>query len=147
MARSNVWSLTAAGADLWLCGPATLLTGFEAWARALPMDRQLSVTSDTEAALREADAVMCLRLQQERMASGLLPSLGEYRARYGLTADRLRACRPGVVVLHPGPMNESVEIDPEVASGPASRITEQVANGVAVRMAILALLAAAGGSG
>jgi aspartate carbamoyltransferase catalytic subunit len=147
VARSNVWSLTAAGADLWLCGPATLLTGFEAWARALPTDRRLTVTSDPVVALRDADAVMCLRLQLERMAAGLLPSLGEYRARYGLTAERIRACRPGVVVLHPGPMNEGVEIDPDVASGPASRITEQVSNGVAVRMAILSLLAARSGSG
>jgi aspartate carbamoyltransferase catalytic subunit len=144
VARSNVWTLTAAGADVWLCGPATLLRGFEAWAAALPSERRLTVTSDPQAALADADAVICLRLQRERMTSGLLPSLAEYTARYGLTAERLRACRPGAVVLHPGPMNEGVEIAPDVASGPRSRVTRQVANGVAVRMAILELLAGTG---
>jgi aspartate carbamoyltransferase catalytic subunit len=141
VARSNIWSLTACGADLWLCGPATLLRGFEAWARALPAGRRLTVTSDLAAALRDAHAVMTLRLQQERMSAGLLPSLGEYRARYGLTAARLALARPGAVVLHPGPVNEGVEIAPDVAAGPASLVTTQVANGVAVRMAILELLA------
>jgi aspartate carbamoyltransferase catalytic subunit len=142
VARSNVWSLTTAGADVWVCGPATLLAGFEAWARALPTDRRLTVTSDIDRALSGAHAVMALRLQQERMAAGLLPSLGEYAARYGLTADRLRRARPGALVLHPGPMNEGVEIAADVAAGPTSVITTQVANGIAVRMAILELLAA-----
>ncbi len=140
VARSNLWTLTAAGADLWLCGPATLLRGFEALARALPGDRRLTVTTDLRAALRDADAVMTLRLQQERMASGLLPSLREYAARYQLTAERLRAARPEALVLHPGPMNEGVEIAPDVATSGRSVITEQVANGVAVRMALLYLL-------
>jgi aspartate carbamoyltransferase catalytic subunit len=147
VARSNVWTLTAAGVDLWLCGPATLLRGFEAWAAALPGERRLTVTTELDAALRDADAVICLRLQRERMASGLLPSLGEYSARYGLTAERLRACRPGAVVLHPGPINEGVEIAPDVAGGPASLVARQVTNGVAVRMAILELLAGARGAG
>ncbi len=141
VARSNVWSLTAVGADVWLCGPATLLRGFEAWARALPAERRLTVTSDVTAALRDAHAVMTLRLQRERMSAGLLPSLSEYAARYGLDAARLRLARPGAVVLHPGPLNEGVEIAPDVAAGPASLITTQVANGVAVRMAILELVA------
>ena len=145
VARSNVWSLTAAGADLWLCGPATLLAGFEAWARALPGGRRLTVTADIGAALRRADAVMALRLQQERMGSGLLPSLREYTARFGLTAARLAQARPGVLVLHPGPMNEGVEIAPDVVSSGHAVIGEQVANGVAVRMAVLFLLAAGGG--
>ncbi|HET7678130.1 MAG TPA: aspartate carbamoyltransferase catalytic subunit [Candidatus Limnocylindrales bacterium] len=141
VARSNVWTLTGAGADLWLCGPPTLLRGFGAWARALPPGRRLSVTSDVSAALRAASAVMVLRLQRERMESGLLPSLAEYAARYGLTAERLRQARPDVVVLHPGPMNEGIEIAPEVAAGPRSVVADQVANGVPVRMALLALLA------
>ena len=141
VARSNIWSLTACGVDLWLCGPAMLLRGFDAWARALPADRRLTVTSDLASALREADAVMALRLQQERMSAGLLPALAEYSARYGLTAARLALARPGVLVLHPGPMNEGVEIAPDVAAGPASLVTAQVANGVAVRMAVLELLA------
>jgi len=147
VARSNIWSLTACGVDLWLCGPATLLRGFDAWARALPADRRLTVTSDLASALREADAVMALRLQQERMSAGLLPALAEYSARYGLTTARLALARPGVVVLHPGPMNEGVEIAPDVAVGPASLVTAQVANGVAVRMAVLELLAGSSDAG
>ena len=141
VARSNVWTLTAFGADVWLCGPATMLTGFEAWARALPADRRLTVTTDLRAALRGAHAVMALRIQKERQDSGLLPSLGEYRARWGITADRLRDARPDAIVLHPGPMNEGVEIDADVAASGQSVITEQVANGVAVRMAVLDALA------
>ncbi|MFI5262029.1 MAG: aspartate carbamoyltransferase catalytic subunit [Candidatus Limnocylindrales bacterium] len=141
VARSNIWSLTTAGADVWVCGPATLLRGFETWARALPADRRLTVTADIDRALAGAHAVMALRLQQERMAAGLLPSLAEYTARYGLTAARLRRARPGALVLHPGPMNEGVEIASDVAEGPTSVITAQVANGIAVRMAVLELLA------
>jgi len=141
VARSNLWTLTAAGADVWLCGPVTLLRGFEAWAATgVGGERRFTVTSDIAAALRDADAVMALRLQQERMAAGLLPSLHEYSARFGLTAERLRLAREGCLVLHPGPMNEGVEIAPEVAAGPRSLVTEQVANGVAIRMAVLSLV-------
>jgi aspartate carbamoyltransferase catalytic subunit len=149
VARSNIWSLTAAGADLWVCGPATLLRGFEAWANAGtgPAGRRFHVTSDVGAALRDADVVMALRLQQERMASGLLPSLREYTARFGLTRERLALAKPDAVVMHPGPINEGVEIAPDVAEGLQSVITEQVSNGVAVRMALLYLLAGAHGSG
>ena len=142
VARSNVWSLTAAGADLWLCGPATLLRGFEAWAAAgAAAGRRFTVTSDVDAALRDADVVMALRIQRERMASGLLPSLREYAARFGLTRERLARAQPDVLVMHPGPMNEGVEIAPDVATDPRSVITDQVANGVAIRMALLYLLA------
>jgi aspartate carbamoyltransferase catalytic subunit len=141
VARSNLWTLTAAGADVWLCGPATLLRGFEAWAAAgVGGSRQFTVTSDIDVALHDADAVMALRLQQERMAAGLLPSLHEYAARFGLTRDRLALAREGCLVMHPGPMNEGVEIAPDVAAGPRSLITEQVANGVAIRMAVLSLV-------
>jgi aspartate carbamoyltransferase catalytic subunit len=145
VARSNIWSLTAAGADLWLCGPATLLRGFEAWASAGvgKSGRGFHVTSDVDAALQDADVVMALRLQQERMSSGLLPSLREYAARFGLNRERLSLARPGALVMHPGPINEGVEIAPDVAEGVQSVITEQVANGVAVRMALLYLLAGA----
>jgi aspartate carbamoyltransferase catalytic subunit len=141
VARSNIWTLTAAGADLWLSGPSTLLRGFEAWASRGAAGRRFTVTSDIDAALRDADVVMALRIQRERMASGLLPSLREYAARYGLTRARLAAARPDVLVMHPGPMNEGVEIAPDVAAGPNSVITGQVTNGVAVRMALLYLLA------
>ncbi len=143
VARSNVWALTAMGADLWLCGPSTLLRGFEAWAARGAAGRRFTVTSDVGAALRDAEAVMALRIQRERMASGLLPSLREYAARYGLTRERLRAARPDAIVMHPGPMNEGVEIAPDVADGPQSVVTDQVRNGVAVRMALLYLLAGA----
>ena len=147
VARSNIWTLTAAGADLWLCGPATLLRGFETWAQrgiGPAVDaRRFHVTSSIDEALRDADAVMALRIQRERMAAGLLPSLREYAARYGLTAARLAAAKPGALVMHPGPMNEGVEIAPDVAAGVQSVITDQVTNGVAVRMALLYLLAGA----
>ena len=148
VARSNIWSLTAAGADLWLCGPPTLLRGFEAWAgRGAAGGRRFNVTSSVEDALRDADVVMALRIQRERMASGLLPSLREYAARYGLTAARLGLAKPGALVMHPGPMNEGVEIAADVAAGPQSVITDQVTNGVAIRMALLYLLAGVAGTG
>jgi aspartate carbamoyltransferase catalytic subunit len=144
VARSNIWSLTAAGADVWLCGPATLLRGFEAWGlRGAADGRRFHVTSSFEEAVRDADVVMALRIQKERMSSGLLPSLREYAARYGLTRDRLALARPNALVMHPGPMNEGVEIAPDVAAGSQSLVEEQVRNGVAVRMALLYLLAGA----
>ena len=142
VARSNIWTLTAAGADLWLCGPATLLRGFEAWAgRGAAAGRRFHVTASIDEALRDADVVMALRIQRERMSGGLLPSLREYAARYGLTRERLAGARPDALVMHPGPMNEGVEIAPDVAAGAQSVIEEQVRNGVAVRMALLYLLA------
>ncbi|MFL5645451.1 MAG: aspartate carbamoyltransferase catalytic subunit [Chloroflexota bacterium] len=142
VARSNIWTLTAAGADLWLCGPPTLVRGFEAWAgRGAAAGRRFHVTTSVDDALRDADVVMALRIQRERMASGLLPSLREYAARYGLTKERLVLARPGALVMHPGPMNEGVEIAADVAAGAQSVITDQVTNGVAVRMAVLYLLA------
>jgi aspartate carbamoyltransferase catalytic subunit len=144
VARSNLWTLTAAGADVWLCGPATLLRGFEAWAAAgVAGTRRFTVTSDVVAALRDADAVMALRIQRERMAAGLLPSLAEYAARFGLTAERLSLAADHCLVLHPGPMIEGIEIAPVVAAGPRSLVTEQVANGVAIRMAVLSLVTSA----
>ena len=147
VARSNVWTLTAMGADLWLCGPAPILRGFDAWAGRWSNGRGpvghggFTVTSDVDAALKDADVVMALRLQRERMDAGLLPSLREYAARFGLTRERLAAAKPDALVMHPGPMNEGVEIAPDVAVMDRSVITEQVANGVAVRMALLYLLA------
>ncbi len=141
VARSNIWTLTAAGADLWLCGPATLVRGFEAWASRGAAGRRFHLTTSVDEALRDADVVMALRIQRERMASGLLPSLREYAARYGLTRERLALARPEALVMHPGPMDEGVEIAPDVAAGSQSVITDQVTNGVAVRMAVLYLLA------
>ncbi|MEO8437004.1 MAG: aspartate carbamoyltransferase catalytic subunit [Chloroflexota bacterium] len=148
VARSNIWTLTSAGADLWLCGPATLVRGFEAWAgRGAAAGRRFHVTTNVDEALRDADVVMALRIQRERMSSGLLPSLREYAARYGLTRERLALAKPGALVMHPGPMNEGVEIAADVAAGAQSVITDQVTNGVAVRMALLYLLAGTHGSG
>jgi aspartate carbamoyltransferase catalytic subunit len=132
------------GADVWVCGPSTLLRGFERWAAAASDGRRLTVTTDLRAALRGAHAVMALRLQQERMAGGLLPSLREYSLRYGLTAQTLRWARGDALVMHPGPMNEGVEIGPEIADFERSVVTDQVANGVAIRMALLYLLAGSG---
>jgi len=143
VARSNAWSLTAMGAEVVLSGPPTLLPASVAAlhaARPVPESgepRRVRVEPRIERALAGADAVMVLRLQRERMQSGLVPSLREYGRRYGLNADRLALAAPGAPVLHPGPRNEGVEIAPDVAAGPASLIEEQVTNGVAVRMAIL----------
>jgi len=151
VARSNIWALLAAGAELWLCGPATLLRGFERWAQAVRgasgadggTGGTLHVTTDLPAALRDADVIMALRIQRERQAAGLLPSMREYAARFGITRERVLLAKPGVLVMHPGPMNEGIEIAPDVAVGPGSVITEQVTNGVAVRMAVLYLLSGA----
>lgn len=140
VARSNVWTLLACGADVTLCGPATLLP------RTLdgPAERgRVEVTSDFDAAIRGADVVMTLRMQKERQEAGLVPSLREYVAGYQLNARRLALAAPGALVMHPGPMNEGIEIAPEVAHGLTSVIEEQVANGVAVRMAVLYLITTA----
>jgi aspartate carbamoyltransferase catalytic subunit len=141
VARSNIWSLTAMGVDLWLTGPAVFLRGFEAWARALPAGRRLTVTGDLDAGLQDAAAVMALRVQRERLEGAGAPSEAAYAARWGLTEDRLLARCPAAIVMHPGPVNEGVELTPDVASGPRSRVGRQVANGVPVRMAVLSLLA------
>jgi aspartate carbamoyltransferase catalytic subunit len=149
VARSNVWALTAMGASVTLCGPATLLPPASAALYACHptpgtnAPRHVTVEPNVERALAGADAVMALRLQRERQQAGLLPSLREYSRQYGLTEARLALARPDAPVLHPGPMNEGVEIDPAVAAGPQSVIEEQVTNGVAARMALLEALAPA----
>ncbi len=132
--RSNVLLLTKLGADVWLCGPPTLVpSGVERFG--------VHVTTSVDEAVADADVVMLLRIQLERMQGGFFPSLREYFNVFGMTEQRLRLARPDVVVMHPGPMNRGVEIASEVADGPYSVILEQVANGVAVRMAVLYLLA------
>jgi len=138
VARSNIHALRALGAEVVLCGPPTLIPA--AW-RCGAVPAGVRVELDLDRALLHADAVMVLRLQRERMAAGLLPSLREYARVWGVTEARLARAAPTAPVLHPGPMNEGVEIDAAVAHGPRSVIEEQVANGVAVRMAILYLLA------
>jgi aspartate carbamoyltransferase catalytic subunit len=131
VARSNIWALVKCGARVTLCGPATLMPA--------EIERTgVRVTTSLADALEGAQVVMALRLQLERMKSGYVPSLREYARTFGITADVLRqAGRP--LVMHPGPMNRGVEIDPEVADGPDSVILDQVQNGVAVRMAVLFL--------
>ncbi|MEN1927452.1 aspartate carbamoyltransferase catalytic subunit [Luteimonas sp. MJ250] len=136
VARSELHALRVLGVgDIRACGPQALL----------PDDATLagcSVGSDLDAALEGVDAVFMLRLQRERMVEGLVQSLEEYHRDYGLTRERLRRAAPGAVVLHPGPMNRGVEISDEVADGPQSMVLQQVANGVAVRMAVLEALLA-----
>ena len=131
VARSGMHALRTLGAgEIRICGPWSLLPE--------PGDMQgCTVTTDFDAALDGVDAVMMLRLQRERMVSGLVSSLEDYHRDYGLTAQRLRRAASDAVVLHPGPMNRGVEIDAEVADGAQSLVLRQVANGVAVRMAVL----------
>jgi aspartate carbamoyltransferase catalytic subunit len=132
--RSNVLLLTKMGAEVRACGPATLIP------LGLP-SLGVHVTTSMDEAVRDADVVMMLRVQNERMHGLFLPSVREYFTLFGLTPARLERAAPDVIVLHPGPMNRGVEIDSAVADGPWSVILEQVANGVAVRMAVLYLLA------
>ncbi|GAC1314665.1 MAG: aspartate carbamoyltransferase catalytic subunit [Chloroflexota bacterium] len=137
VARSNLWGLTRMGAKVVLCGPPTMLP-LPSFGPGLPWD--IDRTYRLEEALDGADVVMVLRMQLERQTGGMFPSLREYAKMYGLTEERLARARRGAVVMHPGPMNEGVEIDPRVARGAQSVIETQVTNGVAVRMAVLYLL-------
>ncbi len=146
VARSNIWSLTTLGAEVVLCGPPTLMPpGILASMASADQQtgRRLRVEYHIERALEGADVVMALRLQKERQDAGLLPSIREYIARFGLTARRLAAAKPDALVMHPGPMNEGVEIAHDVAYSDASVIEEQVTNGLAVRMAVLYALSQA----
>jgi len=139
VARSNIWGLTTMGVEVTLCGPPTLLpTGLDKQTDWFP---PVGIEPDIELALEGADVVMMPRLQLERQQRGLLPSIREYIQLYQLTESRLARAKAGALVLHPGPVNEGVEISPAVAHGAQSVIDEQVANGVAVRMALLYLLA------
>ncbi len=131
--RSNALLLTRMGAEVRACAPATLMP------RGLP-ELGLQTTSSIDAAIDGVDVVMMLRVQQERMHGLFLPSTREYFTEFGLTPARLRRAATDAIVMHPGPMNRGVEIDSEVADGPWSVILDQVANGVAVRMAVLYLL-------
>jgi aspartate carbamoyltransferase catalytic subunit len=134
VARSNILALTALAAEVRVVAPSTLMPA--------AIDR-MGVTpfSDFDAALDGADVVMMLRLQNERMSGGFIPSTREFHLRYGLTLERLKRAQPDALVMHPGPMNRGVEIDSVVADHPLhSAITEQVEIGVAVRMACLDVL-------
>ena len=137
VARSNLWGLKTLGARVILIGPPTLVPRELAAAGA-------ELAGDLDAVLPELDVINVLRLQLERMEEACLPSAREYARVWGLNAARLTRAKPEVVVLHPGPTNRGVEITPEVADGERSAILAQVTNGVAVRMAVLKLLVAAG---
>jgi aspartate carbamoyltransferase catalytic subunit len=131
--RSNVLLLNTMGADVWACGPSTLMpAGVGRFG--------VRATTSVDEALDGADVVMMLRIQHERMNGHFIPSVREYFTLFGLTPARMRRAASDVIVMHPGPMNRGVEIDSEVADGPFSVILEQVSNGVAIRMAVLYLL-------
>ena len=134
VARSNIWGLTKLGAEVAVCGPRSLLPTAIA-------DFGVQVFDRVEQAIEWADALNVLRLQLERMTAGYIPSLREYNRVFGITRERLDRAPRDILIMHPGPMNRGVEIDSEVADGPHSVILDQVTNGVAVRMAVLYLLA------
>ncbi len=140
VARSNLWTLMAAGASVTLCGPATLVP------RTLAGNTErgrCNVTTNLDEALLGADVVMTLRIQKERQHFGFIPSLRDYIRGYQVNARRLALANPGALIMHPGPMNEGIEIAPDIAHGLGSVIEEQVTNGVAVRMALLYLITTA----
>lgn len=136
VARSNIYALTKMGAEVRAVGPPTMIPVF--------LDRLgVKVYYDMDEALRGVDVIMMLRLQLERQGRALFPTIREYSRLYGLTADRVRLANAGALIMHPGPINRGVEIAPEVADSFSSVILDQVTNGVAVRMAVLYLLAGA----
>lgn len=130
VARSNIFGLRALGANVAICAPPTLI----------PIDIErlnVEVFYNLDEIIGDFDVVMALRIQLERQESGLFPSAREYRELYGLTQERVKKLKPNSIIMHPGPTNRGLEIDPEVADGPRSVILKQVKNGVAMRMAIL----------
>ena len=133
VARSNIWGLTKLGAEVTLVGPRTLMP--------VEIERMgVRVVHSLEEGIRGVDVVYLLRLQRERQQGGFLPSLREYAMTFGLDRTRLELAAPGALVMHPGPMNRGVEIQSDLADGPRAVILQQVANGVAVRMATLYLV-------
>jgi len=134
VARSDIHAMRAMGMTVTVAGPPTLIP-------AACQELGVKVSHRLEEAIADADVVMMLRLQHERMLAGLIPSLREYSRVWGLSLDKLRHCRPDVLIMHPGPVNRGVELAPEVADSEYSVILDQVSNGVAVRMAVLYLLA------
>jgi aspartate carbamoyltransferase catalytic subunit len=136
VARSNVWALTKLGARVTLVGPTTLVPDIFTALGA-------TVAHDFDSVLPDADVIMLLRIQHERQRRTFFPSVGEYVSHFGLNLDRFSRCKPGVLIMHPGPINRGVEIASELADGPNSTVLDQVRNGLAVRMAALHLLGGA----
>ena len=138
VARSNIWAFTKMGARVRIVAPRTLLApGLEAMGTA----GSVSIHERLEPALEGADVIMMLRIQKERIGGALFPNTREYSRYFGLNPRRLALARPDAIVMHPGPINRGIEIDPSVADGPRAVILDQVARGVAIRMAVLYLLA------
>ena len=133
VARSNIWAMTKLGAEIILVGPPTLMP---AQVSRLPV----RVSYSLDAVLEELDVINMLRIQFERLGSNPFPSVREYSHFFGLTVDRMKRAKPDLTVMHPGPINRGLEIESEVADGPNSVILRQVANGLAVRMAVLFLV-------
>jgi aspartate carbamoyltransferase catalytic subunit len=134
VARSNIFGMQKMGMQVRVCGPATMLPRY--------LDQLgVEVFGRIEPAIADVDIIMMLRVQLERQAAGLFPTLREYSKLFGLNLDRLKAAKRDVLIMHPGPINRGVEIAPEVADGPYSLILNQVENGLAIRMALLYLLA------
>ena len=139
VARSNIHGMRKLGMTVTVAGPPTLIPPFV-------QELGVKVAYRLEDAIRDVDVIMMLRLQQERMTGGLIPSLREYARYWGLSLDKLAAhARPDVLIMHPGPVNRGIELSPEVADGPYSVNLDQVTKGVAVRMAVLLLLAGSKG--
>jgi len=134
VARSNIFAMRKMGMHVRVCGPPTLLPRY---VESLGVEKFLRI----EQAIADVDVIMMLRIQRERMGAGLFPTLREYSKLFGLNADRLKMARPDVLIMHTGPINRGVEIAPDVADGPYSMILDQVENGLAIRMALLYLLA------
>lgn len=133
VARSNIFGLTTMGAEVTVCGPGTLLP--------VGLDKLgARFTDDIHEAVKSKDVVMGLRIQRERQAGGLFPSVREYNKYFGIDRALLEAAEDGALVMHPGPVNRGVEMNSDVADGENSKITEQVTNGVAVRMALLYMM-------
>ena len=141
VARSDIWALTKLGAHVTVCGPKTLIPSSFA---AIP---GVSISYDLKEAIQGADVINILRIQLERQKINPFPSIREYRLLYQINEQRLKFAKRDVLIMHPGPINRGVEISQGVADGPHSVITEQVTNGVAVRMAVLYLLAGAKAQG
>jgi len=139
VARSDIFGMRKMGITVTVAGPPTLIP-------AQCQELGVKVSHRLEEAIAHADVIMMLRLQHERMQGGFIPSIREYSRVWGLSPARLQHCRPDVLIMHPGPVNRGVELAPEVADGPYSIILDQVANGVAVRMAVLYLLAGSKGA-
>ena len=135
VARSNLWGMSTMGAHVTLCGPSTLVP------RNTDLMNHVTWEPDVKKAVANADAIIALRLQKERMDDALLPSMREYHNTFGITEELLECAKDKVIIMHPGPINRGVELDSDIADGEHSVILDQVTNGVAVRMAVLFLLA------